>query len=173
MATFRCTKKLLDHLGAKPVPESDLSQAKSTLGDWYANVMTVDRRKVVLWTNEQTLFSFVMLKVRAKRPDLFYAGFLHGMSMALELEGIPPQHIDSLLHEHEGLIQFTKTKNRSVVASMNQIGQDFEHIIWYNHGFKYCEIGKVVHSLNNTPWKAIGFNFASRLVRERLENGCQ
>lgn len=174
MPTFRCTKKLLDHLGVKPAPERDLLQRHTKLGDWYANIMTVDRRKVVLWTNEQTLFSFVMLKVRAKKPDLFCAGFIRGLSMALAIiEGIPLYHIDAITQEHEGPVVFTKTKNRSVVASMNQIGRDFEHMVWYNHGFRYCEIGRVVHHMNNTPWKAIGFHFPSRLIRERCENRCQ
>ncbi len=173
MAAFRCTNKLLKHLNVKPCGEIDASHTKTTLGDWYANLIMADRRKVVIWTNEQTLFSFVMLKVRANRPDLFNLGFVRGLAMSLQIEDIPLPQVERILREYAGPMDFCKTKNSSVVASMNRIGQGFEHMVWYEHGFKHCDIGELVHRLNNTPWKAIGYNFASELVRERCNSQCQ
>ncbi len=167
MATFRCTQGLLDHLGIKATEAAPGTSGDTTLGDWYAKIFMVDRRKVVLWTNEQTLLSFVMLKVRTKKPEHFYMGFLHGLTMALQLEQIPLADVERIVREYEGEMAITKTTNRSLVASMNQIGQVFDHMVWYNHGFKHCDIGDIVHKLNNTPWKAIGFKFPSGLVRER------
>lgn len=173
MAAFQCTKLLLDHLGIKVVSNESVGSRDSTLGDWYAKLMIRDRHKVVLWINEQTLFSFIMLKVPAKKPEHFYLGFMHGLAMSLQLEGIPLPHVEHILREYDSPMECTSTSNKSVVASRNQVGKDFEHMVWYVHGFKYCNIGELIHQLNNTPRKAIGFRFASDLVRERGTKRCQ
>ncbi|MBU1192600.1 MAG: hypothetical protein KKE76_12900 [Gammaproteobacteria bacterium] len=163
---------LLDHLGITVASSESAGSSDTTLGDWYAKLMVVDRHKVVLWTNEQTLFSFIMLKVRAKKPEHFNLGFMHGLAMSLQLEGIPLSHVERILREYDTPMEYTSTRNKSVVASMNQVGKDFEHMVWYEHGFKYCNISELIHQLNNTPWKAIGYKFAADLVRERVISRC-
>ncbi len=52
MAIIRCTVKLLNELGAKPATAQDQPRG---LSDWHANLLDLERKKYVLFTNDQTL----------------------------------------------------------------------------------------------------------------------
>ena len=54
MAFIRCTAKLLKDLGVKPtnIPDQPLD-----LFDWHANMLRLDCKKYVLFTNSQALHS--------------------------------------------------------------------------------------------------------------------
>ena len=59
MQLIRCTKKLQKAMGLK---EADLVRHEpefSFLGSWHANLIHIDRRKCVLFTNDKTLFNFL------------------------------------------------------------------------------------------------------------------
>jgi len=51
--TLRCTRKLLRRLGAKP--SSEVVEASTVLGDWYANLLHVRPQQLVLAMNERSL----------------------------------------------------------------------------------------------------------------------
>ena len=53
MFTLRCTRKLLRRLGAKP--SSEVVEASTVLGDWYANLLYLRRQQLVLAMNERSL----------------------------------------------------------------------------------------------------------------------
>ena len=142
----------MTEFGIAPGSESGSAEESAILGDWYSNIIVVERRKVILWTNEKTLFSFVMLKGRAKKPEIYKEAFLHGLKTALVQEGMPAQVVEKVLLNYSKPLTFRATKNKSVVASMNQIGQDFGHMVWYEHGWNHTDVSECVHKLNNTPW---------------------
>ena len=59
MQLMRCTKKLQKEMGLK---QSDLCEEEprfSYLGPWHANLIYIDRRKCVLFVNDNTLFNFI------------------------------------------------------------------------------------------------------------------
>jgi hypothetical protein len=51
--TLRCTRKLLRRLGAKP--SSEVVEASTVLGDWYANLLHLRPQQLVLAMNERSL----------------------------------------------------------------------------------------------------------------------
>ncbi len=53
MFTMRCTRKLLRRLGAKP--SSEVVEASTVLGDWYANLLPLRPQQLVLAMNERSL----------------------------------------------------------------------------------------------------------------------
>jgi hypothetical protein len=60
---IHCTKKLLKELDV-PLVESDKIPSNSEgLGNWYANLFRIERRKCVIFTNEKTLYTFLIPKV--------------------------------------------------------------------------------------------------------------
>ncbi len=56
MAILRCTKKLLSELKTRPV---DSGQSAIALFSWHANLLRIDRRKCVLFSHDQTLYTFI------------------------------------------------------------------------------------------------------------------
>jgi hypothetical protein len=57
----RCTRKLLDLLGARSVTRQEFP---STDTDWYLDLLWIDRRKCLLLTHAGTLFSVFRADVR-------------------------------------------------------------------------------------------------------------
>lgn len=58
MYTLRCTRKLLRRLGQQPVVAP--SPPTTRLGDWYANVVTVERRPFVIAVSERAYLPVVV-----------------------------------------------------------------------------------------------------------------
>ena len=67
MTRIRCTQALLKILRIKPDETQD-SLTSTPLGDWYAHLLWIERKKCILFTNEVTLFNFLALDV--KKADL-------------------------------------------------------------------------------------------------------
>lgn len=177
MPRFHCTKKLLAHLGVPVSPQADLEQAythaEPRLGDWYANLIRLENRNAVLYTNERTLFSFLVFGIRAKTPGLLPSGFIKGLAAALAFEGHGEAEVGAILSEYEGVVCFTTAPNQKVLGSMTAIVQDLEHIIRHKGGLPFTDLDDVVHRFNNTPWSAIGYRHPSELVRELTAAGAR
>ena len=70
MRLLHCTQKLLKELGKPPLQNPDTSPENSEgLGNWYANLLRIDRRKCLLFTNEKTLYTFLIPKVLKTQPE--------------------------------------------------------------------------------------------------------
>lgn len=66
---LHCTQKLLKELGNPPLQTPDV--LTTGLGNWYANLLVIDRRKCVLFTNEKTLYSFLLPNVKKENLKNF------------------------------------------------------------------------------------------------------
>lgn len=122
----------------------------------------------MIYTNERTLFSFAMFKVKAKNPPQFHAAFMIGLSNALALEGHDQQTVLRVLEAHNASAAYTAITNRRVLGSMNAIYQDISHMIWHQGGLAHSNISELIHKLNNTPWSALGYKRSSELVTELM-----
>ena len=56
--SLRCTRRLLKKL--KVTPREVLPEPTNRLGDWYANVLNIERHRLVLATSERCLLSVVV-----------------------------------------------------------------------------------------------------------------
>jgi hypothetical protein len=84
MQLIHCTKKLLAELGAlgsKIPPEV----ATGLFGPWHANLLRIERRKCILFTNDHTLYSFLVPGF--KKKDNFHDLFLVNLNDNLAVEG--------------------------------------------------------------------------------------
>lgn len=103
---LRCTRRVLDLLGARPVA---LIGLRSSEDDWYLNLLWLERRKSLLFTHAATLFSAFVADVRAAdvRPIGPYA--ITVIDAELRSEGLPP----GVFGDHEpDSVQLAKTASR-------------------------------------------------------------
>jgi len=110
---LRCTKKLLDVIR----PEQ-LATQEPDGSDWYGNLLVLDRRKCLLLTHADTLFTIFEPDVRA--PDLrsthdLVAGLIERELLA---EGLPVRTFGDLGTEE---LSIAKTADRSVLGCMNDM----------------------------------------------------
>ena len=64
---IHCTAKLLKELGSPTLQSPANEPDTQGLGNWYANLLRIDRRKCILFTNEKTLYSFLIPKVKKEK----------------------------------------------------------------------------------------------------------
>lgn len=153
MATIRCTKKLLNELSVRSIDETESS---NSIDSWHANLLWIDRRKCVLFTNDKTLFSFLVTGLKKPEFQQFEEVFRLNLFKNLTKENLPQSLTENFLNLHRQ-IMFGKTNNRSVLGSMNDLAYQLKSDIYYNGGLSKADMASVNHELNRVPMKAIKY----------------
>ena len=98
MQLIRCIQKLLKELRVQPVEKEPTFHF---LGSWHANLLRFERRKCVLFTNDQTLFSIFVPSLR--KADFQQLADIFGQNLfrCLRLENFSQKQIEKILEEHE------------------------------------------------------------------------
>jgi hypothetical protein len=151
MAILRCTKKLLDELQAKPV---DVPESVGRLSNWHVNLLRLDRRKCVLFTNNATLYSFLVPGMKKAQFKSFEEVFNQQLFKSLVAEGLPQNQIEKVLDDCRE-IAIAKTNNRSVLGSMNDLAFQLKVRIEAAGGLGNIDLTELNHDINRIPMSAI------------------
>jgi hypothetical protein len=151
MAILRCTKKLLTELKTKP---SGGATCSNELGSWHANLLRIDRRKCILFTNDATLYSFLIPGLKKPQFENFREVFGQNLFKNLLWENFPQNQIEIVLDEHREII-IAKTNNRSVLGSMNDLVFQLKYRISAMGGLVNIDLAELNHELNRIPMSAI------------------
>ena len=164
MAIIRCTAKLLKELGVKStkVPDQPIR-----LSDWHANLLWLNRKKYVLFTNEQTLYSLLVHWTKTPRSADFLERFRLGLFKSLVSEGLAEAQLEYFLNEHAEFA-ITKTNNRSVLGSMNDLAFQIKSMIYVSGGLADGGLSEISRQLNRIPMGAIKYKFSIDELKQRL-----
>ncbi len=164
MQLIRCTQKLLKELKIKP---TEKSPKFGYIGGWHANLLRIDRRKCVLFTNDQSLYSFFVPGL--KKPEFvhFDEVFRQNLFKCLLNERFSQDQIEKVLAEYRK-IKFAKTKNRSVLGSMNDLAFQVKYRIEASGGLNYFESIALNQSLNRIPLKPMDYQYSIDALRAKL-----
>jgi len=168
MIQFRCTKKVQNQLGLKPSDLSEVKKADSTLGNWYVNLATIDRRKTFLFVNERTLFSFILFGVKKSHTPEIHEIFLKGLTQALIFENFDLKEINKI-HEEYFDLEFTKTDSRKVLGNMNELMDHYKFFILSDGGYKYCDLTAIINKMNRIPQRNIEWKYSIEAVKDLLK----
>ncbi len=162
MQIIHCTKKLLNELGAlgSKIPAG---QPTGVFGPWHANLIRIERRKCILFTNDRTLYSFLVPGVK-KKDDIHDLFFLN-LNAGLAAEGLKQGEILKALAEYNE-IAIAPTSNRSVLGSMNDLAGEVEFLIGRAGGLEKADMLRVNMMLNRVPMGALKYDFAIEKVFE-------
>jgi hypothetical protein len=119
MIVLRCTAKLLRRLRKPPADEPPAST--SLLGDWYANVLQVYRKPLILAVSARTLLPVL---IPARDPASLGPRLAVALGEMLSALGVPAHHIQQE-QEHMAEIVFAKTRSPQILGSMN----DFDRML--------------------------------------------
>ncbi len=168
MPLIRCTQRLLKELGTPKAELVEKAQDPGLLGDWYATLFRVDRRKCILFTNAKTLYAFVVPAVRKDMLKALEEFFCTHLEQNLRAEGFPNETIRLVLDAHREL-QIGKTKSRSILGSMNDYAYRFEYHVAWEGGLMYIDAIDVNKQLNLAPMNAIGYSSGITELKRQLE----
>lgn len=160
MQVIHCTKKLLIELGAlgSKMPREP---SAGFLGPWHANLIRIERRKCILFTNDRTLYSFLMPGF--KKKDDIHDLFLLNLNSNLAAEGFGQGDILKAMDEYRE-IAIAPTTNRSVLGSMNDLVIQVEFYISRAGGLEHAEMLRVNMMLNRVPMGALKYDHAIERV---------
>ncbi len=157
MPILHCTANLMEHMNLdKKLLQDSSTKDKATLGNWYANLVTMDKRKTIIFTNEETLFSFVTTGVTKNSHQRVVAALFVGIWHLLRRKKIEEAQVISI-HEEYKNIDFAKTQNRRILGSMNDIVRIFEIMIRLNGGWNECNLDEVTDNINCAPMKYLDY----------------
>ena len=161
MAILCCTAKLLKELRFTPTPPDPSGLEQGRLGAWYGNLLRIDRRKCLLFTNARTLYSFFVGGVTRPALDSPDELFRSELAAALTRERVSSDTMAEVLDEHQG-IDFTSTSSRSVLGSMNDFAFMLTTHIRIDGGLAQADLEHLHFWLNETPMSAIGMDHPRR-----------
>ena len=157
---IQATKKLQDFLGIKT---SELPNEDEMFDAWHGNIFMVGRKKCLLITHNQSLYSVFIYGITKKHlPELLdiISEFLIEI---LRRDDFTIPQIKIMLKSLEGL-SFTKTSDRSVTGNM----VDMVHMLKYMHMTEdELELAK---RINHTPYKRGDFCFPVDILKTILNS---
>ncbi|WP_263079121.1 hypothetical protein [Endozoicomonas sp. Mp262] len=139
-----------DFLGVKTSDLCDISDSDSALGNWYTNIFTQERRKIIIFMNEVTLLSFIFTGVKKIKSKETIKGFPWGLEQLLKLEGFSNETIGKIIQENR-TIELTSTNSRKLLGNMNDLISMYQYFIDADGGLEYCNTGEIIHRVNRTP----------------------
>jgi len=139
---LRCTKKLLDVIR----PEQ-LATQEPDGSDWYGNLLVLDRRKCMLLTHADTLFTIFEPDVRAP-------------------EGLPVRTFGDLGTEE---LSIAKTADRSVLGCMNDMAYLYEDAVARAGSLASTDVPSLNRHLRRNINSARDYQRPIDLVLERID----
>ncbi len=163
MLTLQCTQKLLKKLN------TDISPVKDTdpITLWHANLLTLDRRKCVLFTNDKTRYSFLVPGL--KKPEFQILGeiFLDNLFRCMLNDGIPQKGVEKVLNTCSSYC-FTKSSSRSVLGTMNDMASIIKWIVYDEGGLVNADISEMIMKVNRMPLKPLDYKYSVEAFKALL-----
>ena len=140
MIRLHCTKKLLAKLPLRSngslrrkrlLPYAVNDEPESPLSSWHANLLTIQRRNCVPFVHDSTRFP--VLATCLTKPDFTELDwwFQDAFMNTLLKSGANEAQMDAAESALAELVCDSEC-DRSVQATMNRMGQELEHLIWYD-----------------------------------------
>ena len=167
MRIIHCTRKLLKELDVPLVEPDKIPQPTEGLGNWYANLIRIDRRKCLLFTNEKTLYTFLIPKVLKANLKNIEQEFLINFSYNLQNEGFGLEVINRIIQEYME-IGFAKTVSKRVLGSMNELTFQYEILIEEKEGLDNIRILELNKHINRTIMGALKYKHPIEVLRNLL-----
>ena len=115
----RCTQKFLRRLRKAPSDTAPVSSG--LLGDWYANVLFVNRKPLVLAVSARTLLP---LLIPARDPSTLRPRLAEKLGRVLAALGVSAEGIREEKSQMTEIV-FARTDNRQILGTMN----DFDRML--------------------------------------------
>lgn len=165
MKIIRCTQKLIKKLKVEP---AENLWAKSWLESWHANIFTIEDEECLLVTNDATLYSLFLCGLGEEQFNHIHFIINEYFFKLMFNDTIPQPLLEKALNVGDDVL-FTKSANKSVMGSMNDMKQTIEAVVMANGGLNGGGALQAQKSINRTPMKAINFQYPIDAFITKLE----
>jgi IS30 family transposase len=160
-----------DFLSLKASDFSDASSNNTVLGAWYVNQILINRRKVLVFMNEKTLLSFIVVGIKKSKTikDDFATTFLYHFFNFMKLMEFPLGKMGEVMDDYQDS-QFCKTDSRQALGNMNDLVFLYEHLIYDHGGLESCDVSDIILKMNEIPQKNLGHKTSRQIAYELLSD---
>lgn len=169
MNQLRLTQKVQKAAGLKASELSEIDGEETGLGSWTVNLFNQDRRKVIVFVNDKTLYSFILFGVRKDHYKKLPEIFCRGLHQLLSVDGFNEREIGYLMSGLDN-ITYSKTNSKKVLGNMNDLIWLYRFLISEHGGLEQADIGAIIHQLNRMPQRNIKWTYSIEAVSEIAEN---
>ncbi|OEF11168.1 DUF6933 domain-containing protein [Aliivibrio logei] len=159
MFQFKCTKKVQDFIGITPSELKVIVPEKFALGNWFVHSFEEDNHNVLVFMEEKTLFSFIIVGIQKEHIKTLRKHFLEGLCLQMKAEGISIQTI-SAYAINDTVIQYTKTDSTNKVGIMNDLISLYQSRIEIEGGLSEIDIVDVAMKINRVPESHLALTYA-------------
>ncbi len=150
MMLVRGTKKLLTDLELTPAQRIGDGEPKRALHEWYGNLIRIDRRKCIVFTDAVTLFTFFIPGVTKKQYGSLRGLFFGCLRSALIAQGLA---LPAVVARDE--LVFGPTRDRRVIGSQNDLIFQITYHVAASGGLAAADVADVHRRVNETPMSLI------------------
>lgn len=147
MVTLRCTQKLLKRM--KVSPDRDTNTPTTRLGDWYANLLYINRQQIVLCISEVTYLAVVL---PAKDSASLTARLTAGVEQMLRWLQLPQSDIATELGAMQNM-QIGRTDSRRTLGVLNDTAFMLEAHLAYQPDVSLDECSQFLAGTIHMPIK--------------------
>ncbi len=136
----------------------------SLLGSWHANLIHIDRRKCILFTNDKTLFNFLVPDVtrgHIRELDKLFRSYLE---CVLSDEGFDEGVKEKILSEYQE-IGYASSNSKTVLGSMNDLAFHYKYLIFSDGGIHGCDLPEIIRKLNRMPMGTLGYQHSIEALK--------
>lgn len=169
MQLIRCTQKLIKEMGIKKTDLITSEPNFSYLGSWHANLLHIDGKKCVLFVNDKTLFNFIVPNVKRQEIKNLSSMFNEHLIYALSSEGVTDKTKEQIIKEYSE-INYSKTNNKKVLGSMNDLAFHYKHHILSEGGIFSAVVPKIINKLNHMPMGMLGYKYSVEELKSLYKN---
>ena len=155
---IQATKKLQDFLGIKV----ELPSEKDSFSSWHGNIFMIGRKKCLLVTHNESLYSIFIYGVTKKDIKILSQRLEKSLSELLRRDDFTIPQITRMCNSLE-TINYAKTSDRPVTGNMN----DMIHMLKY-YDMTEDELWLSTR-INRTPYSRGKFHFPRDILKMLLE----
>ena len=168
MLYLKCTAQVQSIIGLTPSQLSQAEPSAAPLGNWYINRFSLGRRKAFVFMSETTFLSFLLLQ--GKKPvtvETLPVMLVAGLEQLLTMRGLPADVVGRALAHHD-TGAFSKTGNRSDLASLNDLVLRYQHMFGHRGGLDHCDPLDVIQRINEIPVQRLGWCTSWEMAESKL-----
>jgi hypothetical protein len=145
-----------------------LEALRATIGSeagWHATLLRIEQQRCVLFTHDQTLFSFFVCRPERLTAEYSPERFGLGLFKAMLRSGFAQDQVETLL-DRTRAIHIAKINSRRVLGTMNDMAYMLKWTIADRGGLATTNPNDLHRLLNETPFKAIDYDLPLNRMRE-------
>ena len=169
MAVLHCSNTLMAQLDALHEPEAIPATPPGRLGDWCATVFSLEDRRAALFMSQRTLLSFIILEGKRFDMEAIARILWGGLAQVLEMEGYKKRDVEEIVESYSEIV-LAKTASASRTSQMNSLIRDYRHLVMSFGGLKRCDVGVVIHEINQRPRKALDWATPQEVTHELVNS---